>query len=707
MQRYFQISCHALMISAFFGLVLTGRLDSPAIVIFTIGLGVSVYWTVKGLPAPLSSHGAFVLSSAYILFFLFDSAIISRSFIPASIHLVLFLQLLKLFQEKTDKDYLYLIILSFLQILAASSLTVNISFAATLFLFLVALVSTLMSFDMYRSERNTAATAERVTAPLTGMSLWAAVWIVVTGAVLFLVIPRSGSGYFTRATAQSVLMFGFTDSVQLGEIGQVKLSSAVVMHARQISGTPFAVFKWRGIALDRFDGHNWFKTDRKHFLLQSPPGGQYWIRPVVQARDTARYEILLEPLATTTLFGPHQVRAISGNLEGLEYDADDSVYLRFPTARRIQYRVLSEIPARPRMIAVGAQEDPIPPDIGARYLQLPRDLDPRVIQLAGEITAKGKATIEKASLVETYLKRNYLYSLNLAWTPGRQPLSTFLFEAKSGHCEYFASSMAILLRAAGIPTRLINGFLMGEYNPVGRDYIIRESDAHSWVEVYIPGRGWMEFDPTPPDANHQDYSFAMQMAHYADAMELFWNSSVIVYDSGAQMQLFRSAQDRVQLLQATFRDKSDQWSVRGQQLSDRWFARINQLVEAPALWPFAAFFVLAGTVYKYRRSLKTQLQVWRVRRGRAAVDDDLVEQLFYRAARLVEGRAKKRAPAETWREWIFGLPDANRRSILTKGLEVFERSKYGRMPVSAADFAVLEDIIRQLKGAGRYPQSSM
>src|SRR5437870_13388602 len=142
MQRYFRISCHALMISAFFGLALTGRLDSPAIVIFTIGLGVSVYWTVKGLPAPLSPHGAFVLSSAYIFFFLFDSAIISRSFIPASIHLVLFLQLVKLFQEKTDKDYLYLIILSFLQILAASSLTVNISFAATLFLFLVALVST-------------------------------------------------------------------------------------------------------------------------------------------------------------------------------------------------------------------------------------------------------------------------------------------------------------------------------------------------------------------------------------------------------------------------------------------------------------------------------------------------------------------------------------------------------------------------------------
>src|SRR5437868_6966068 len=154
MKRYFQVSCHALMISAFLALALTGRLDSPAIAIFAIGILVSVYRTIKGLPAPLSARGAFLLSCGYIFFFLFDSAILSRSFIPASIHLVLFLQLAKLYQEKTDKDYLYLIILSFLQILAASSLTIDMSFVATLFLFLVALVSTLMSFDMYRSERN-------------------------------------------------------------------------------------------------------------------------------------------------------------------------------------------------------------------------------------------------------------------------------------------------------------------------------------------------------------------------------------------------------------------------------------------------------------------------------------------------------------------------------------------------------------------------
>src|SRR5438132_5475862 len=149
MQRYFQISCHALMISAFGGLRVTGLLDTPAIVMFTTALSVSVYRALKGLPEPLSARGAFILSCAYVVFFLFDMMMLSASFIPASIHLVLFLQVAKLYQKKTDRDYLYLIVLSFLQILAASSLTIDISFVAMLFLFLVALTSSLMGFAMY------------------------------------------------------------------------------------------------------------------------------------------------------------------------------------------------------------------------------------------------------------------------------------------------------------------------------------------------------------------------------------------------------------------------------------------------------------------------------------------------------------------------------------------------------------------------------
>lgn len=696
MQRYFQISCHALIVTAFAALALTGRLDAPAILLFTIGLGVSIYRTIQGLAELLSARGAFVLSCAYIFFFLFDAVILSRSFIPASIHLVLFLELAKLLQKKTDRDYFYLIILPFLQILAASSLTIDMSFVAMLFLFLVALVSTLMSFDMYRSERNSQTKAQQVAAPLSGMSLWATIWIILTGIVLFFVIPRVGTGYFSRAVTPSLLLSGFSDTVQLGQIGQVKLSTAVVMHARQLHGSPFGVLKWRGIALDGFDGNNWYKTDRKRSQIKPSNEGDYWLRPVPQKGDSVRYEILLEPLATNTLFGPRQIRSVSGLVNGVEVDGDESIYMRFSTPRRFKYEVLSEVPNR-TVLGMSSQDDSVPFDIAPRYLQLPRGLDPRITELARKITASGNSTIEKASLVESYLKRNYDYTLQLTWTPGPQPVSSFLFDAKAGHCEYFASSMAILLRGAGIPTRIVNGFLMGEYNSIGGDYIIRQSDAHSWVEAYVPNHGWMEFDPTPPDPNHREMNFARQISHYLDAMELYWNSYVLIYDSGTQMQLFRSAQDRVQLAQASVRNKSDEWVVRGQAIADRFSAHVRELVETLSFWLAAAAIVLSGAAVKHRRRLRTYVRIWRLRQGHGAVNQDIVEQMFYRAARLVERRVAKRLPAQTWREWIFGLPDSNRRSILTRALEVFEKSKYGRMPVSAAEFTLLEEAVRELK----------
>ena len=687
------------MISAFAALALTGRLDAPAIVIFTTALSVSVYRTLKGLPEPLSPRGAFILSCVYVVFFLFDMMMLSASFIPASIHLVLFLQAAKLYQKKTDRDYLYLIVLSFLQILAASSLTIDISFVAMLFLFLAALTSTLMSFDMYRSERNHTATPQHIVAPLGGMSLWAAVWIVLIGVVLFLVIPRVGTGYFTRATTQSLLISGFTDSVQLGEIGQVKLSSAVVMHARQISGIPFAVLKWRGVALDRFDGHNWSRTDRKRRLLQPSLEGEFWLRPIEHQDDVAQYELLLEPLATNALFGPYQVRSVSGRLQAVEYDSDGSIYLRVPSARRTQYQVLSEIPKykAEKKQSDRSGEEPIPASISSRYLQLPRDLDPRIAELARNITSRGTLTFEKASLVEAYLKRNYKYTLDLSWAPGPQPVTTFLLAAKTGHCEYFASAMAILLRAAGIPTRLINGFLMGEYNAVGGDYIVREYDAHSWVEVYVPGRGWTEFDPTPPDPNHREMTLALQLSQYIDAIELFWNSYVIVYDTGSQLQLFRSAQERLQSVQSAVRTQAEKWVTQGQMFSERAANKLSDLIETRWLWLVVTILGAGGLSVKYRHRLKMQLEIWRVRHGRGIIHKDIVEELFYRATQLAEGRSPKRRPAQTWREWIFGLPDPVPRSTLTKALAVFEKSKYGRQPASTADFAVLEETIRELK----------
>ena len=130
------------------------------------------------------------------------------------------------------------------------------------------------------------------------------------------------------------------------------------------------------------------------------------------------------------------------------------------------------------------------------YLQLPR-LDPRVAPLAEQITASEGNNYDKAVALERYLRTHFGYTLQLGRSAQRDPLAYFLFERKQGHCEYFASAMAVMLRTLRIPSRVVNGFRTGEFNDVTSQYLVRASNAHSWVEAYFPGYGWISFDPTP------------------------------------------------------------------------------------------------------------------------------------------------------------------------------------------------------------------
>jgi transglutaminase-like putative cysteine protease len=703
MERYFQISFYALILTAFVALAETGRLDIPSVLVFLVALAFIVRREFSDGPPLLAPRGAFFLSLGYIFFFVVDAIILSRSFVSAIIHMVLFLELAKLAQKKADKDYLYLMMLAFLQVLAASSLTIDMSFVLTLLFFLLALVSTLMSFDIVRSQRAEKAwTGPAINTALGGMSVWVSVWIVLFGVLLFFMIPRIGTGYFSRAATQALLISGFNESVELGEIGQVKRSTALVMRTRLLEGTSSAVPKWRGIALDRFDGHTWSLSSRRRRQIPRTRTDVYAAGLETGSGDRVRFEIFLEPLATTTLFGPHAVLEVEGGFRGgLETDSDDAIHQRTPASRRILYEVDSEIPVRNTADPILNRVMPDEFDVSDRYLQLPEDLDPQIVQLAQQVTAAGATIVEKAALLETYLKREYTYSLDLTWDPGLSPLSTFLFDARSGHCEYFASSMAIMLRTVGIPTRMVNGFLAGEYNAVGGSYIIRQSDAHSWVEVYVPGRGWIDFDPTAPDPNRGETSLITLLSHYMDAADLFWNSYVLTYDTDTQLQLFRSAQDMALDLQRELRARSDQWIMGGQLASDRMSARVRQIVETAAFWITLAVLALGVIAVRNRRALSLKWKLWNLRRGRGSADADVVGALFYRAAAMAGDRKHRRLPHETWREWLGRLPDTDRRTRITDALGIFEKARYGPAPITPDEFTQLQQTVDRLRHPAR------
>jgi hypothetical protein len=188
-----------------------------------------------------------------------------------------------------------------------------------------------------------------------------------------------------------------------------------------------------------------------------------------------------------------------------------------------------------------------PEEIRRRYLPPQRRLDPRISQLAHEITRTAPTPYEKARAIENYLKTEFKYTLELKDIQG-DPLADFLFQTREGHCEYFATAMAIMLRTLDIPSRIVNGFQMGEYNDLNDMYTVRESDAHSWVEAYFPRtESWIEFDPTP-SVGINDYSqggLLSRLRRYADAMEVFWLDYIVTLDSDEQASIMVDLQHRL------------------------------------------------------------------------------------------------------------------------------------------------------------------
>jgi hypothetical protein len=142
-----------------------------------------------------------------------------------------------------------------------------------------------------------------------------------------------------------------------------------------------------------------------------------------------------------------------------------------------------------------------------RYLSLPVSLDPAVRELARKIVRDAGATnpLDESRAIETYLRDNFQYSTSIGQPPqGRDRVAWFLFENKKGYCEYYASAMIVMLRSLDIPARFAAGYAPGEYDSKAREYVVRETAAHAWPEVYFPGYGWIQFEPTPsqPAASH-------------------------------------------------------------------------------------------------------------------------------------------------------------------------------------------------------------
>ena len=554
--RYFKISSYCLIGAGFVSVAATRLIHPVWIILFAAIFVASWRMDTVRLRQRIPSWILNCIALAYVPFFVWDARLLSRSFVIAAIHLLIFAASIKLLTLSKDRDYLQLYLISLAEILAASTLTVNMVFGICLLAFIASGTSTLVLFEMRRSNAKMQGAAKvqpfvrskgiqgtdlelfsPFPAGLFFLSTVGMTLLILAAAVpLFLLLPRISTGFYRRPSGNTQFVSGFSDRVELGRIGTIRQSSAVVMRVQTAtppSETPENL-KWRGLSFDYFDGRSWKNTEQ-HRVTVSTQGRYYKLENSAQGTNWLNQTFFVEALSTNVIFAASRVLAVSLDVGHLERDPAGNLYTDSHILKKLRYAAISDA-IRPNP---GNISDliPIPQEILTRYLQLPPE-DSRVLDLAKRVTRTSKDRYSKAMALERYLRSNYRYSLLLRGTPNsKDPLAMFLFDVRAGHCEYFASSMTIMLRQLGIPARLVNGFRTGEYNSIGNNWTVRQHHAHSWVEAYFPPYGWIEFDPTPTDPGQPKTGFVRLLSDLTDAIDLWWWEGVLNYDSSKQYRV--------------------------------------------------------------------------------------------------------------------------------------------------------------------------
>ncbi|MCI0348399.1 MAG: DUF3488 and transglutaminase-like domain-containing protein, partial [Acidobacteriales bacterium] len=519
----------------------------------------------------------------------------------------------------------------------------------------------------------------RLATSLCAIAVLLTVGIALGSVGIFFILPRVSAGYGSGLSQRNELLTGFSNEVQLGQIGEIKQSSAVVMRI-QIHGDTRGEHNllWRGVGLSIFDGRRWANPPGR-LVLPVSPDGQFQVARTLQANRVAAqftgaykpvsYRVLMEPVGTNVMFVAPFVNTVSGPYRTLSMDNTGSVTVADDRPVSI-YNAISNIAAPPGEVLRAVRSE-YPPGIVLRYLQLPV-VDPRVRQLAASVTASAQNNYDKAAAVEAYLKSNLGYTLQLSKTPPRDPIAEFLFERKEGHCEYFASAMAVMLRSVGIPARLVNGFRSGQFNDVTSSYIIRASDAHTWVEAYFPGNGWVTFDPTPPDPVPSGSSWARVLL-YIDAAREFWREWIINYDFTHQFLLQQQVFSRV-----SHRMAEGRWWLRKNYA--RLVERARESTQSMSardlefkLGGLVILILLAASVREVRRLWRN----WRLRTHPERAPQAAATIWYERMSSYLSRRGLARAPAQTPAEFARTIPEASLRSSVARFTEHYERARFG------------------------------
>lgn len=489
---------------------------------------VSVVFAVwKGLP-PLRGWRATALTG---VFFVYYALQFSRDNVvePAANLLVVLLSI-RLAGEKIPRNYLQIYALSLFALAASSAFSLSGIFLLYLTLLLLSIAVSLVLLTFFTVDSRLSLTRRglsRVASIAAAMPVSSMPLILL----FFVILPRPQFPLWNFLAPSAEKVTGLSDRVEPGSaanVGEVETPVLRVSSEKLSAGDLY----WRGVVLNTPRGNAWVRAEVPEGEITRTKG-ETVVRQTVFAETTASpWVVVLDiPLG------------VSGVWAGA---SSDLVYTKRRTSGvRVKYDTTSAV----RGVVESKRE--IDREF---YVRLPERMSPRIASLGKSIAKQGASDMQRLSLLEDYFRSaGFRYTTRDLPRSG-DPLHQFLFEKKAGHCEFFASSFAVLLRAAGVPSRLVGGYYGGEYNELGGYYLVTERMAHVWVEVFLEGTGWVRRDPTLFSVNFSGERETVQQGVpakvrlVADSLSYYWNQAVISYDLDKQLSLARATGSAIRTL---------------------------------------------------------------------------------------------------------------------------------------------------------------
>ncbi len=501
------------LVSVLAFLSIVNEIDSLYSIVFCLLFAISLYFEYRRsfrIPRLLLT----TLSLAIVVFTLYRFDM--RELVTQMLETLLVLLVIKLLEEKKIRDHMQVYAITLLLLSGSGLLSLNIAFFVFYLILILLLTIGSILLTFYAHDQDLVLSGNTIVT-IVIKSLLIPLFAIPLTFLMFLILPRTQYPLLNFLNRPDKARTGFTDQVRLGTVSDIQEDSTIVFRANMEKIDEKDLY-WRGVVLEYFDGKGW--TSIKKQPAPRSFQGRFSGKSVKQT-------IYLEPYGSTYLFSLDRPVFVAG--QNVKKFHDLTYSSAGYTDSRLKYEAIA-------ILGDSMLDDTVDK---ARYLQIPRNLSPKITKLAKSLAMESHDKTIQA--IVSYL-RNDAFSYSLKSLPAsKNPLEEFLFEAKSGNCEFFASALAVLLRVNGIPARFVGGYRGGYFNDVGQYYLVPQKYAHAWVEAYSKQKGWVRIDPTPA-VLYGSASLASGMSFHKfsilmDTLNYYWYAIVINYNLEKQFSI--------------------------------------------------------------------------------------------------------------------------------------------------------------------------